>query len=923
MHIKWFRYILVSVSLLVALSIAALTFVFGTPEHSALTNTPLLLEGALSIEAGGSHTCALLSTGGVKCWGYNNSGQIGDNTSGNYNNRPTPVEVSGLTSGVAQITAGAAHTCALLSTGGVKCWGDNNYGQIGDNSFSNDRLTPVEVSGFTIGVAQITAGANHTCALLSSGGVKCWGANWAGQIGDNTDHYYSSPTPVEVSGLAIDVTQITAGARHTCALLSTGGVKCWGDNYYGQLGDNTSGTNNNRLTPVEVAGLTSGVTQITAGDNHTCALLSTGGVKCWGYNNSGQIGDNTSGNENNRHTPVEVSGLTRDVAQITAGANHTCALLSSGGVKCWGANWAGQIGDNTDHYYSSPTPVEVSGLAIDVTQITAGARHTCALLSTGGVKCWGDNYYGQLGDNTSGTNKNRLSPVEVAGLTSGVTQITAGGYHTCALLNTGGVKCWGDNEHGQIGDNISGTNRFTPVDVSGLTIGVAQITAGGSHTCALLSTGGVKCWGGQTRTPMEVSGLTSGVAQITAGGSHTCALLSTGGVKCWGDNEHGQIGDNISGTNRFTPVDISGLTIGAAQITAGGYHTCALLSTGGVKCWGHYESGQIGVNTSFDRLIPVDVSGLASDVAQITAGASHTCALLKTGGIKCWGYNTSGQLGDNTNSNRLTPVNVSGLASGVAQITAGANHTCALLSSGGVKCWGENISGQIGDNAAGSKKNRLAPVNVSGLTSGVAQITAGTAHTCALLSTGGVKCWGHNKHGQIGDNTHSNRRTPVSVSGLAIGVTQITAGAEHTCALLSTGGVKCWGGNNFGQLGDNMDYYDSRLAPVNVSGLAIGVTQITAGGYHTCALLSTGGVKCWGYNKSGQIGDNTNSERRTPVSVSGLTSDVTQITVGVDHTCALLSTGGVKCWGSNSSGQLGDNTNYDYFHPTPADVSCG
>ena len=198
-----------------------------------------------------------------------------------------------------------------------------------------------------------------------------------------------------------------------------------------------------------------------------------------------------------------------------------------------------------------------------------------------------------------------------------------------------------------------------------------------------------------------------------------------------------------------------------------------------------------------------------------SAGLYHTCALLSTGAVKCWGYNQYGQLGDNSQTQRLTPVDVSGLSSGVTAISAGIYHTCALLSTGAVKCWGYNVYGQLGDN---SKTQRLTPVDVSGLSSGVTAISASGYHTCALLSTGAVKCWGYNPYGQLGDNSQTNRLTPVDVSGLSSGVTEISASFFHTCALLSTGAVKCWGGNNFGQLGDNSQ--TQRLTPVAVSGIS-------------------------------------------------------------------------------------------------------
>jgi alpha-tubulin suppressor-like RCC1 family protein len=377
-------------------------------------------------------------------------------------------------------------------------------------------------------------------------------------------------------------------------------------------------------------------------------------------------------------------------------------------------------------------------------------------------------------------------------------------------------------------------------------------------------------------SPFQADGLTNvaianigvfssnGSISISAGYYHTCAVLSTGAVKCWGYNGSGQIGDNTQ-TSRLTPVAVSGLSSGVTAISAGYYHTCAVLSTGAVKCWGYNGSGQIGDNTKIQRLTPVAVSGLSSGVTAISAGFYHSCALLSTGAVKCWGDNGNGQIGDDTQIQRLTPVAVSGLSSGVTAISAGYQHTCAVLSTGAVKCWGDNGSGQIGDN---TQTSRLTPVAVSGLSSGVTAISAGYQHTCAVLSTGAVKCWGDNGSGQIGDNTQTSRLTPVAVSGLSSGVTAISAGYYHACAVLSTGAVKCWGDNDYGQIGDNTQI--DRKIPVAVSGLSSGVTAISASFYHSCALLSTGAVKCWGVNGSGRIGDNTETQRLTPVAVSGI-----------------------------------------------------
>ena len=548
--------------------------------------------------------------------------------------------------------------------------------------------------------------------------------------------------------------------------------------------------------------------------------------------------------------------------------------------------------------------------------IGAGGVHTCALTEGGGVKCWGLNEYGQLGD---GSRTNRLTPVDVVGLSNGVAAISAGYQHTCALTVSGAVQCWG---LGAIVGDGTATDRLTPVDVIGLTSGVTTVAAGGWHTCALTGSGAVLCWGGGGRIgdgttinrlkPVDVVGLSSGMTAIAAGGDHTCALTVGGAIKCWGRNDYGQLGTGTI-TERLTPVDVVSLSSGVAAIAAGVWHTCALTASGGAKCWGRNNYGQLGNGTTESKNTPVDVIGLSSGVAAIAAGRDHTCALNAKGGARCWGSNEYGQLGGSPVIGQLTPVNVIGLSSEVTEIAAGSYHTCALTDNGGVQCWGGNSLGQLGD---GTTTDRYSPVDVVGLSNGVAAVSTGYRHTCALTASGAVQCWGSNEYGQLGNGTTANQSAPVDVTGLSSGVTAIAAGATLTCALTSGGGVQCWGNNQYGQLGDGTT--SDHFTPAGVAGLSSGVQAITAGSAYTCALTESGAVQCWGANNSGHLGDGTRTNRATPVDVAGFSSQVTAISAGYQHTCALTVSGAVQCWGLNDWGQLGNGMTTNRL--TPVDV---
>lgn len=361
---------------------------------------------------------------------------------------------------------------------------------------------------------------------------------------------------------------------------------------------------------------------------------------------------------------------------------------------------------------------------------------------------------------------------------------------------------------------------------------------------------------------------------IAAGGDHTCYLTEAGGVKCWGRNDYGQLGNNSTVQKSYAPVDVVGLESGVQAIAAGRYHTCAITGSGSVKCWGGNSMGQLGDGTYTNRNAPVDVSSLTDTIVAIAPGAYRTCVLTSGGSVKCWGWNAYGGLGNGSKTGSLTPVDVVGLAEPVAAISGTSHHTCALTVSGSVKCWGRNNDGQLGD---GTLTDSAFPVDVSGLESGVHAIAAGGWYSFAITDSGALKAWGGNFSGQLGDGTEINRLTPVDVTGLNTGVYDVSVGDPyHACALvikrngrILTSGVKCWGGNYFGKLGDGTT--TDSLVPVDVVGLPNNVIEIDSGASHNCARSYTGDMKCWGWNAYGQLGTVTPGYwSLVPVDVVGL-----------------------------------------------------
>lgn len=485
-----------------------------------------------------------------------------------------------------------------------------------------------------------------------------------------------------------------------------------------------------------------------------------------------------------------------------------------------------------------------------------------------------------------------------------------------------------------------------------------QISAGGAHTCAIEYDEKAYCWGSnsngqlgnnsttQSLAPVLVSntGLLGGktVLSITAGHNHTCSIASDGAGYCWGWNGNGQLGNN-STSQSLVPVAVNtaGVLSGKTlwSISARGYHTCTLASDSQSYCWGYNADGELGNNTKNQSLVPmaVETSGVlfGKSVTAVSTGFYFTCAIA-SGLPYCWGTNW-GNLGNSTSYNSQVPVAVttSGVLAGktVLSMSSGDFHTCVIASDNQVYCWGSsNSNGQRGDGSA-INSYYLYPtaVSTSGVLSGktILAVTSGTDHSCVIASDNQAYCWGKNDKGQLGNNLNTDSNVPVAVdtSGVLAGKTlvSIDAGGSTTCATATDGAMYCWGRGGDGELGNNTTTDSLVPVAVTMSGTLSGktITSISVGSIHTCAIVSDNKVYCWGYNGYGQFGNGTNSSSLVPVAAMNTgplaSSAISSLSAGGIHTCVIASDNYEYCSGFNSEGALGNGTTITTNVPTAVD----
>lgn len=972
----------------------------GTTTQRLLPVQVSVLTSVIAIAAANNHSLALKSDGTLWAWGSNGNGQLGDGTT---TQRNAPVQVPSLTS-VTAIAAGAAHSLALKSDGSAWAWGYNAMGQLGDGT-TTQRTSPVAVTNLGASTS-IAAGAYHSAAIRQDGSLWTWGWNPYGQLGDGTTTNVSTPVSV---GAVSGATKVAAGQSHTIAITTDGVVWAFGLNSSKQIGD---GTSVQRKTPVKVSesafawkvgtptfspttGTYTAVTNVTVASATTGATIhyTTNGAepteadetvpvngivsisqsttlkaKAWkaGVPDSNidsavytlkvatptvSPGTGTYNNSPSVTVTTSVAGATLHYTTNNAEPTEADPVIASGGtlviaqsltlkVKAWKSAWV--VSDTTVATYTlkvgTPTLTPAAGTYTSAQNVTvntvtsgatvhyttngleptesdavvaAGATISIGASTTLRVKGWKTGW--TASDTAVANYLFNLGTVATPTLTPAGGTYAAGQAVTLSTTTAGAtIRYTTDGSD----PGLTSAVYAAPLLVSGDTTIKAKAFKRDWTPSLIVSaayaidTGAVAMptfnlasgsYGSQRSVTVTTSTAGATIHYTTNGIDPTESdpVVASGATvlidrplrlkaKAW------KTGVSPSGV-RTADYDITG------GVFAGKSHTVVLKGDGSLWSWGLNSSGQLGDGTTIQRLTPVPVSGVTDAIA-VAGGTLHTLALKRDGTVLAWGSNGLGQLGIGSSyPNSLVPAAVPGL-SGVVAIAAGDTHSLAVKADGSVFAWGSNSSGQVGTGGS----TQWTPAQVPGL-SGVTSVAAGLLHSLALKTDGTgpgtVWTWGYNNYGQLGDGTQTMRGTPASV---ASNVIAIEAGDNFSLALAGDGSLFGWGYNGYGTLGDNSN--EMRTAAVAVVNL--GPTVAAAGGAtHSLALKADGSMFAWGNGAQvGTYGLNGATQLKTPLPVTAVGAKIVAIAAGSEHSVALTRDGAVFVWGNNGYGQLGNNS---------------
>ena len=729
----------------------------------------------------------------------------------------------------------------------------------------------------------------------------------------------------------------------------------WGNNGNGQLGTNDTIT---KTTPVTTAAGSSTWKQISGALTYTAAIKTDGTLWTWGYGANGRLG-NISGYS--ALTPVTTFAGGTNWKQVSISYAHAAAVKTDGTLWVWGNGAFGRLGTSESFPLSALTPITTfsggtnwsdtaTGASEELYTLSAGYRINAAIKTDGSLWTWGSG--SSIGN---GSFSNSETPVTT--FSGGTTwkQSSCGRIHSGAIKTDGTLWMFGSGVSGKLGDNDT-VSKSTPVTTFTGGTNWKQVACGGYQTAAVKTDGTLWTWGdngsaqlgrlfGTTIAfPMIISrtwadtatGAANELYTFSAGKLHSAGIKTDGTLWTWGNNSYGvtssrQLGNGLT-TDSSTPITTFAGGTTWKQVSVGYYHTAAIKTDGTLWTWGNNNSGRLGDNSTTNRSTPVTTFAGGTTWKQVSCGSFHTAATKTDGTLWVWGSNSSTQLGDNTSTQRNTPVTTFAGGTTWSQVSAADSHTAAIKTDGTLWIWGRNLNVQLGINQSSSFPKSTPVTTFAGGTTW-SQVSCGILHTAAIKTDGTLWTWGYGGNGRLGNGIIvSSRSTPITTFAGGTTWKHVSCGNAHTASVKTDGTLWTWGFNSGGQLGTNNTSSISTPVTTFAGGTTWKQVNAAMGGNHTIALRDDGTNKelfSFGNNVRGQLGCAVS--QNIPGEVFSYTNNWKQVSSGRFYVSAIRTDGTLWTWGNNSAAQLGDNSNVNKSTPVTTfaggtnwkQVSCG
>jgi alpha-tubulin suppressor-like RCC1 family protein len=923
---------------------------------------------------GYDHSSAIKTDGTLWLWGYGDGGNLGNNS---ITRRSSPVQTTSGGTNWKQVSLGYCHSTAIKTDGTLWLWGCQGFqncratSALGDGTVI-DRSSPVQtVSGGT-SWKFVSGGWDQSAAIKTDGTLWTWGLNCDGNLGDGTREAKSSPVQTIFGGN--DWKDVSSGRgycnyKFVLATKTDGSLWSWGSNDCGQLGQNRTtgyydtgkyivygdrrtvdfddvfvprdlfsdgglwvwgcggvgrlGTNNqiNQSSPV----------QTISGGTDWKMISKNGGIKSdgtlwlWAEGFAGRLGNNSIANQS---SPLQTISGGTNWKQVSLDTNHSSAIKTDGTLWLWGYGCAGRLGAN--NLISQSSPVQTISGGTNWKQVNISTDHSSAIKTDGTLWLWGCCDNGELGSAVcvivslpSPTNLNNSNGWKTCILPEDdIMDFSAGVSQSSAIKTDGTLWLWGCGGDGRLGDG-SNTDRSSPVQTISGGTNWKQVSIGCRHSSAIKTDGTLWLWGrgsggnlGTNTTifqssPLQTISGGTNWKQVSLGNGHSSAIKTDGTLWLWGYGGTGRLGTN-SATNRSSPVQtISGGT-NWKQVSLGIFHSSAIKTDGTLWLWGQGFAGPLGTNTIIDQSSPVQTISGGTNWKQVSLGCAHSSAIKTDGTLWLWGQGFAGRLGNGDGTNQSSPVQTVSGGTNWKQVSLGWDHSSAIKTDGTLWLWGNANVSKLGDNSFIIKSS---PVQtISGGTNWCA-VSLGTSSTIASKDTNELFVFGSASQGKLGIteiNLDVSALSPVQTISGGTDWKQVSIGYKMSSAIKTDGSLWLWGRGTWGALGNNST--SNRSSPVQTISGGTNWKQVSLGRIHSSAIKTDGTLWLWGCGAGGALGNNSTTWQSSPVqTISGGTN---WKEVSIDrHSSAIKTDGTLWVWGCGLAGAMGDNSEVNQSSP--------